>query len=224
MILKDIYLYPELTEYDIALTSKFREQTRSLCNFLGRHIKPAKIRCDKYNRVCFVCRKHPVTHSYVNSSGVLRVEVFFDMQEYLSKQDNNLNEYFISLVMDGVNRCDNVDFPKKLIMEGANLFRALNYKNEWVFKEKTFKKNRGLKAILKCRLTMTHFYLDLYVTKKGDAIFHENIKTEVPEEVIFGYHLKDLIVKDNGDIQVIDKLNRMIYSKNIDRELYLNRA
>ncbi|HEC6738915.1 TPA: hypothetical protein R3747_004563, partial [Salmonella enterica subsp. enterica serovar Thompson] len=117
MILKDIYLYPELTEYDVAVTSKFKEQTRSLCNFLGRYIKSAKVKCEKYNRVCIVCRETPSLVSYINSSGVLRVEVFFDVKEYLNKKFDDLNEYFISLVIDGVNKCDDISLPKEMIIK-----------------------------------------------------------------------------------------------------------
>lgn len=214
MILKDIYLYPELTEYDVAVTSKFKEQTRSLCNFLGRYIKSAKVKCEKYNRVCIVCRETPSLVSYINSSGVLRVEVFFDVKEYLNKKFDDLNEYFIGLVIDGVNKCDDISLPKEMIIKGIDLFRAEGYKNEWVFKSKSFNRH-GLKVILKCSLTMNDFFLDLYVMKNKNVIFYENVKKDYPEEVVFGYHLKDLIVQDDGDVEVIDRLGRVIYKKNI---------
>lgn len=49
--------------------------------------------------------------------------------------------------------------------------------------------------------------------KNKNVIFYENVKNDYPEEVVFGYHLKDLIVQDDGDVEVIDRLGLVIYKK-----------
>lgn len=59
MILKNIYLFPELDDYGREVTYPFKEQSRSICNFLERKIKDLKYNTEGFRTVCFVGKKHP---------------------------------------------------------------------------------------------------------------------------------------------------------------------
>lgn len=54
MILKEIYLYPEVMDYGEELTYQFKDLTRPLCNYLGRKVKEAKCETNGFNWICFI--------------------------------------------------------------------------------------------------------------------------------------------------------------------------
>ncbi|WP_330983697.1 MULTISPECIES: hypothetical protein [Enterobacterales] len=215
MILKEIYLYPEILDYREEITFLFKKQSRSLCNYIERYLKAVKYQTDDFKRICFVCQKEPLSNTYINTCNVLCVSIPMSQDEYTNKKKEFLNEYFISLLMLGMDKCNETHpLPSDIIIAAINEFRREGYINEWVFKKKKLKE-LGLEFILKCSLTMDEFSLDLHVAKEKNIIYRDNIIKDIPNEFVFNYHLKDLLIT-NDNIKVIDKLNKEIYSKNID--------
>ena len=83
MILRDIYLYPDLVEFPQELTSTFRYQTRSLCNFLERNVlKRLKFETDGFRRLCIIGTSAPKEGVFVNTAKAACVEVFLDVARY----------------------------------------------------------------------------------------------------------------------------------------------
>lgn len=124
MILKEIYLYPELSDYGKEITFPFKEQTRSLCNYLERFIRLEKIHTEKFKRVCFVGRKKPRENNYVNSCNVLEVEFFLDEGIYLNTPKDKLNEYFIKIFLICLEKCNSeYSLPKGKFLEAIHGFR-----------------------------------------------------------------------------------------------------
>ena len=105
MILTSVYLYRDVVECrtDAALT--FRNQTRFLCNYVQRYVKLLKVQTNRFNRICVVCKGDATESSYINSSKTLVVEVPFDIAEYEKYREDELPEYFISLLEVGVKKC-----------------------------------------------------------------------------------------------------------------------
>ncbi|EDQ7230751.1 hypothetical protein XL92_004257 [Salmonella enterica subsp. enterica] len=214
MILKEIYLYPELLDYGEEITFLFKKQSRSLCNYIERHLKSIKYQTADFKRICFVCQNEPLSDTYVNTCNVLCVSIPMDEDEYTSKKKESLNEYFINLLTLGVDKCSKTHpLPNDHIMAAINEFRRGGYVNKWLFKKKKLKE-LGLEFTLECSLTMDEFSLDLYIIKEK-VIYRDNIVKDVPNEFVFNYYLKDLLISNNS-IKVIDKLNKEIYSKNLD--------
>ncbi|AZI92186.1 hypothetical protein AB1P82_000350 [Salmonella enterica subsp. enterica serovar Senftenberg] len=213
MILKEIYLYPETLDYDDSFTFPFKLQTRSLCNYIERYIKNLKYKTPDFKRVCFICRDGIIDESYVNSCNVLCVNILINKNEYLNLNKFQLNEYFISLLLAGLDKCHGkYSLPNEKIVEAINSFRDLNYVNEWVFKKKKINKTK-LECLLKCHLTMDEFSFDLQVKDRGAVVFEDNIIKDKPNEFVFNYYLKDLVIDD--EIKVYGKNNKILYSKNI---------
>ena len=105
MILRDFYLYPELTEYAHDTTVPFRNQSRSICNYLGRQIKTLKYGSAGFRRICFIGSSHPNPECTINSSNVLSVEIPFDESEFHSIQKIELNRYFGKMIETGIDKC-----------------------------------------------------------------------------------------------------------------------
>ena len=67
MILREIYLYPDLTAYPREFTSNVRFATRSVCNYLERcWLKPLKLQGD-FKRVCVIGSAVPRPVCTINS-------------------------------------------------------------------------------------------------------------------------------------------------------------
>ena len=75
MILKEIYLYPDLGEFSDEIIHPFRGQSRSICNFLERHRGAEKFETPNFKKICFVGTRQAVNEPCVNSSGALIVNV-----------------------------------------------------------------------------------------------------------------------------------------------------
>ncbi|MBI0549576.1 hypothetical protein [Pectobacterium parmentieri] len=221
MILKDIYLYPDVLDYGEELTYPFKELTRSLCNYLGRSIKQAKYDTTGFNRVCFIGRKNPIGESYVNSSNVLGVEIFIDENEYLHTLKSELNKYFAKLVINGLDKVDGrYSLPKDLIVNAIDEFENSGFINEWVFKRKKLK---GCKftGLLKCRLTLDNFFLDFQIINKYKVVYEENVVTDHPNDFVFYYHLNKFNITDDYVVEVVNKSDNVIYSKRLANVLEL---
>ncbi|AOR61172.1 hypothetical protein [Pectobacterium parmentieri] len=206
MILKDIYLYPELLDYGEEITYPFKELTRSLCNYLGRKVKEARCETAGFNRVCFVGRKEPSGEAYVNSSNVLGVEIFIDEDEYLNTTKEKLNKYFSKLIMDGLDKVDDkYSLPKDVIVNAISDFECSGFINEWVHKKKVFKK-QNLVCSLICNHSINDFQLSLKVMRAGDVVFNEVILVTPPDELAYHYKFKDILM-DDDEVIVTTKLH-----------------
>ncbi|ECH3270227.1 hypothetical protein AMA94_23950 [Salmonella enterica subsp. enterica serovar Senftenberg] len=60
---------------------------------------------------------------------------------------------------------------------------------------------------------MDEFSFDLQVKDRGAVVFEDNIIKDKPNEFVFNYYLKDLVIDD--EIKVYGKNNKILYSKNI---------
>ncbi|MGZ0077873.1 hypothetical protein [Methylomonas sp. YC3] len=83
MILKNIFLYPDLVEFanreqDLLIV---KDQTRHLCNYLERRLAVLKFHADGFNRICVIGKSQP-QEMHINSSSVLAVYIPFNMEEF----------------------------------------------------------------------------------------------------------------------------------------------
>jgi len=212
MILKEVYLYPDLTEYSDEIIHPFRDQSRSVCNFLERHLSAEKFETVGFKKICFVGTKHTMQEVYVNSSGALIVPVTMDEVAYKNcVTADELNEFFISLLLNGLaTAIKHIALPVALFKDTLDEFRRNHFKNEWVFKSKKIK-NPACTCVLECRLTIDFFLLSFKVVKSNTCVLDKEILRTAPDEVVFLPYLKD-IKEENGRIKVIDKSGMAFYT------------
>lgn len=215
MILKELYLYPDLVEYEQSTVNPFRDQSRSICNYLERHLKKIKFNANGFKRICFVGKRKPRYEVFVNSSNVLVVEIPFDEEEYKALKRNQLNAFFLELLIVGIERCrKHYDIPKGELLEWLDNFNKIGYVNRWIFKTKTIKE-LGAKCTLKCNLTLDAFYLNLDIVKGEKLIFSREILSTAPDEIVFVPMFKDVSLI-NGHIVVLDKYKEPVYSISVN--------
>lgn len=214
MIFKELYLYPDLVEYSDNVVVPFRDQSRSVCVYLERFIKPLKFKAD-FKRIVFVGKSNPNDKIFLNSCNVLSVGIPFDEQEYESLDEDKLNHYFIGLLRNGINKCaKQTDIPYEELLNGLLEFEKGKYINQWQFKRRSFRE-LGVKCSLDCELTIHNFHLSLSVEKKGKVIWEKEILTTEPDEICYYYHFKDIIFKDNKII-VIDRSDKAMFELPIE--------
>ncbi len=197
MILRDIYIYPDLAEFPTEITSELRFQTRCLCNFLERNVlKGLKFPAKGFKRICVIGSMAPKEGCFVNSCHVLSVEVLIDIDQFRRATEGQLQELFIGLLLGGLCKCSAAHpLPVEALQAGIRVFRREGYRNEWVHKRRSFK-SHGLEAVLDCQLTIKRFGLRLTVRKGTRVLYQEWILETPPDEVIFGHRFKDVDVAE----------------------------
>ncbi|MCH5021973.1 hypothetical protein [Pectobacterium atrosepticum] len=204
MILKHIYLFPELDDYGKEITYPFKEQSRSICNFLERKIKDLKFSSEGFKTVCFVGKKQPSKDVFVNSSNVLNVDVYIDEDRYKSISVDCLNDYFVEVIRSGLDKCEGM-LPIDEVTSFIHEFENCGYVNEWVHKKKVFKK-QSLVCSLICNHSIKDFQLSLKVVRSDDVVFNEVILTTPPDELAYHYKFKDILM-DDDEVIVTTKLH-----------------
>ncbi|AYH20923.1 hypothetical protein C5E22_22180 [Pectobacterium parmentieri] len=204
MILKNIYIFPELEDYGKEIVYPFKEQSRSICNFLERKIKDLKYNSKGFRSVCFVGKRHPSKDFFVNSSNVLNVDIYIDESRYKSTTIYCLNSYFIEIIKSGLDKCGDI-LPIAEITSALNEFENSGYVNEWVHKKRFFK-NQNITCSLVCNHSIKDFRLSLKIMRADDVIFNEVILITPPDELAYHYKFKDIII-DNDEVIVTTKLH-----------------
>ncbi|NJL56722.1 hypothetical protein HC928_17365 [bacterium] len=93
-------------------------------------------------------------------------------------------------------------------------FREGGYVNRWIHKSKLLR-SVGLRATLNCDLDTRRFVLMLRLEKNGVVIFEEPILETKPDEVIFAYRFKDIVL-EGRTLVVTNKFGDPAYRINID--------
>ncbi|SIO92802.1 hypothetical protein [Vibrio spartinae] len=220
MILKELYLYPDLVEYSDEIVHPFRDQSRSICNYLERELKLVKFDANGFKRICFIGKSVPSKDCYINSSKVLIVEFKFDEKNYLSLDNSELNDFFRELLELGITKCERqYSIPSHELRESLAKFKEGGFLNEWCYKSKMIKEI-GIKCSLECRLTITDFHLNLVIEKENSIIWQKEILRTAPDEVVYIPMFKDVTLR-NGSLVVLDKFGDSIYELYV-KDLELN--
>ena len=197
MILRDIYLYPDLREFP-ALSSDVRFETRSICHFLAREVlKRLKHRAE-FRRLCLIGKEHPSETPVVNSSKAACVDFPFDSSKWQSLEgDQTRAEFYAQQLEIGLKRAEGkLDLPFDELGAGIERFRASAYENTWIHKKRRM--DRGIFATLRCRLTMSQFQLSLSVERESSTLWSETILETKPDELLFAHRFRDLSIEDNS--------------------------
>lgn len=211
MILRAIFLYLNAVDFEAAFRVKFEYQARKLCNFLQRHIIQGKVTTEKYSRICFSGTSGAIREAYVNSSNALIVEFPIKIEDYSSKNDDELDEYIISLIEIGMKCCPRkFELPKEAIEDGIAKFRNCSYKNEWILKNKKLN-NRNFSCTLSCSLTFYEFVLMARILDRdGKIIECVTVLHTEPDEIFFNQYLHNNFYQ-NGDTLLFKKKDGRLF-------------
>lgn len=210
MIFTQIYLYPDLVAFPHEFTAVFRDQTRYICNFIGREIAAIKYQHAGFKRLCVIGSPKPRQECAFVPPGVLSVEVDLSREEYETLCKEDLPEYFLRLLTLGFDKAAAThNLPIEALNNAIAKLRALNFRNTWIHSEKSFR-GIGLKCALLCELSIEKFTLTLVIKKGDEVILDETILTTPPDEVAFEHKFKELKYAD-GKIAVVDKFGRALF-------------
>jgi hypothetical protein len=174
------------------IVSVFNFQTDFITQFLEKHLRTLKYETVDFNMIFIRGRKTPKEHFFIEEHHkCLTIEIPFDEKLYSDLYPfqnefplNNLlkplenqkgfNEFILQFITTGLHKAKEQKAPiptDQLVSLMVNL-KAIDYKNEWTHKKKTFKEY-GLKASLCCELTCNHFLLTLIIEKNKQEIFNQ---------------------------------------------------
>ncbi|MEO6993016.1 MAG: hypothetical protein ABI273_05280 [Lacunisphaera sp.] len=197
MILRDIYLDLDRSNYSTKVAYAFKLGSRCLCHFIGRYIWEKQVRVSGFNRVSLILAKDAVSGFYVNVCRVACISLPFDDTAYLSLEGTALQEFYIDCLLRGV-RCYLSDLPDVLtaIEEGIAKFRLEGYKNEWVAKSRRFGPSQLSAKLIGC-LTIERFSLRLIVHNRKKMLYDQEIFSSDPDEIAFAHRFKDIVLEED---------------------------
>lgn len=203
MILREIYLYPDLTAYPREFTSGVRFATRSVCNYLERcWLKPLKLQAD-FKRICVIGSADPRMGCMINSEKVLSVEVSFSSEKWERTQGSARHEYHIALLIDGLTKIGaEHSLPIPSALACIDDFRRSHYTNKWLFKAKEIHPI-GVRCELWCELTLEVFRLHLQIFRGDALISSEQVLETLPDELIYAHKFKDVVFV-NDTLAIVD--------------------
>jgi hypothetical protein len=153
----------------------------------------------------------PSVSCQIKGENVAVAPVLFDKYCYDSLSQNDIHEYLIEMLLIGVSTCArDHEIPIVAIQSAVDEFRQGNYQNQWSFKKKLLRPH-GIRANLICTMDSKKFVLCLKLERKGAVIFEEPILETEPDETIFAYQFKDVVVEGDS-IVVQDRFGKPTFS------------
>jgi len=196
MILKDIFLYPDLVEFsrrkeDLLMV---RDQTRHIGNYLGRRLAELKFQADGFNRICVVGQTKPES-TYINSAATLSVHIPLDMDECTSVPRDELSNYYATLLKTGLEKCaSEYRIPVDELLSWLQEMKQDGYRNEWTFKDKLFR-SKDIRCRLTCAMDLDKFTLRLTIFNKDAPVLDKIILITPPDEIAFHSKFKDVVIE-----------------------------
>ncbi len=210
--IQDIILEPDY--YETSLQREYRSNFAFRCRFIGNYLrrvlKRNKFEPIGYNRI-FISACQITLKSNIVFDNTLSISVLYNKDYYDSLTQEEAIEYFIELYKQGIIKASEThEVPMEFLLKKVQEFKSNDYKNEWEFKTKLFKVI-GIKATLLCKMTTDKFSLFLVLWKKEEIVFKEEILSTLPDEIIFHYRFKDIVL-ENNEIKVLDKFEQPLYT------------
>ena len=214
MILRDVYLYPDLVEFNgHPRLGQFRDRTRCLCHFVGKRVAREKFNAS-FGRICVIGKSSPGAACFVNTSKVLVVDVPLTTADFGKLDDAQPNDYFIDLLRLGLDKvAGQQEIPLAAFNAGIDAFRAGGYRNEWVWKKKR-PRGLGLTLSFDCNLTMDRFQLWMRVYRKDQMVLEDRVLETAPDEIVFVPNFKRLEIVGTN-VSVLAHSGLPVYSRDL---------
>lgn len=196
MRLKHLYLYLYRDEYAAELATPFGFETRYLCNFLERRLHELKFDAHGFSKICVQGRHEAEESCPIVSENAALASVAFDQGRYESLAPNGHHEFFIGMLLEGLEKCARYhQIPLSEMKIAIEQFRRGGYSNEWIHQKKLLR-GIGLHASLLCAVDKDKFVLTLKLERKGTTVFEQAILETKPDEIIFAYQFKEVVLED----------------------------
>lgn len=198
------------------IVSDFNFQSYYFSNYVQRMIKN-KFESETFNFIFIRGKLFPKLNFIIDKDfKTFEIETFFDIDEYYKiypckntypldykllkpiEKEEDFSLFLYKMLVSGVIKAkqQNALIPSDDFLKIFNEFKENDFKNEWVFKKKTFK-DYNIIAELKCRLTCNYFSLWLQIYKNKVEIFNQEILRTLPDSIIYHTKFNDIIVENN---------------------------
>lgn len=211
MLLRDVSLYLNVEEYERTYRSDFEFRSRYLCNFVRRRIAPLKFQAEGFGSIAIQGCHEPKDACPIEGERVAVATVAFDQRTYESLEPAECHELFIGMLVDGLEKCARYHrIPLPTMRSAIDDFREGGYRNVWTHQARSLGP-AGLRASLHCSLDMERFVLTLKLESKGTVLYDAPILVTKPDETIFAYQFKDVVLEGNTVI-VKNKFGKPTFS------------
>jgi hypothetical protein len=216
MLLRDIALYLNVDEYERHYRSDFGFRSRYICNYLVRRLKPLKVHTNKFSRICVQGCHVPEEACPVVSEAAAMPTVFFDSTRYEALGPEDHHEFFISMLLEGLEKCARYhQIPLFEMKEAIEDFRREDYLNQWTHLRKTLRPV-GIEVSLLCTLDTHRFALTLKVERARATLFEQVILETKPDETIYAFQFKE-VAFEGSSVVVKNRFGNPVFSVGVSQ-------
>jgi len=219
MLLKHVYLAIDFDDPILERhSSDFQFQTRALCNFVERRIRPLRFTTTDFSKICVFGTTNSPKPSSVRPESALVSHIPFELAPYQLLAADQRQELFGDMLRAGFAACAQVrKIPLQELLAAIDAFRASGFVNQWIHTSKLLRPFK-IKAQLWCDLTMDRFVLTLVITRSEIEICRFKVLETKPDEIIFQHQFKEVAVVDSH-VVVLDRFGNKVFSQPIDEIL-----
>jgi hypothetical protein len=211
VILKHLYLYLNEDDFPDDVQVPFGFKTRYLCNYLERELRRLRYMTEGFSKICVRGCIDAISNCPIVPENAAMASVVFDRREYESLAPEEHHEFFIRMLVGGLEKCARFHrIPLAEMCACLDEFRRGGYRNDWVHETKTLRQV-GLRASLLCRLDVDAFVLTLRLERNGTTVLEDAILKTKPDELVFSHRFKDVVLKGSA-VVVRDKFGRPTFS------------
>jgi hypothetical protein len=214
MILKKIEF--ECIDDNVTYSYEVKKRVKHITNYINRNcLSTIKFKSDFFNIVVIYLIEKETISPYIVNNGLV-IPISFNKSEYNTFcTDIQYRNFYYECIWEAFSIVQSkYELPVNDIFHSLLVFKEMNYKNEWIHKEKVDKK-KSITAILYCSLTIENFKLRLYINIKGEDVFNDIVLITDPDEVAFDYRFNDIIFVDNNII-VTSKTTKNLLEFSLD--------
>lgn len=191
-----------------------------ITDYISKAIRKLKIEIETYNFLSINLTTEQDSSRLGLGSEAKSLIVFLnftkqDRDKLLKIQDLNQRfEFYMNLIEKGYQtavKYGHCEIQVLKLLHIHEMFRNLNYKNEWVWKKKAIKE-LDLYLVFNCYFTSFYFRLELvaFNSKKNKFISKGNIMNRPPDRVCFDKDFKGLSIRSNKLI-ILDFLDQPMF-------------
>lgn len=215
MLLRDIALFLNVDEYEREYRSEFGFRSRYVCNYLSRRLQGLRFKADGFQKLCVEGRHEAEEGCPIVGANAVVASISFDQAAYEALRPGEQHEFFIGMLLEGIETCARYkEIPLDELVSSIEEFRRDGYRNVWLFKKKRLT-DAKLSASLICSMDTERFELTLKLARNDDVVFDAPILETKPDETIFAYRFKDVVLENNA-VVVINKFGKPTFSVPLD--------
>lgn len=200
--------YPDAVKQDYELNWKekrrnFQLMTRCMTSMIERIMEP--IVTQDCWKIIIECVENQVSKRHENLLGVYVIQIKFDLNMFLTADDDSKKKIVIDTVLKGIRELsNNVSFELSNIVDACMEITNKGYINEWLWGKPVRLKGKIARVKIKHDIRNVDIFIT-FVNRDNEFIKEELVISAIPDERAYAQYLGKLNRISEDTVVLIDK-------------------